>query len=482
MKAFANLSIRNKLIGIILVATVVSAVSGFALVTYLTIDTLRASLRDSVELMAEAVAEYIGIYVKFGPEYKTDAEGDLNRMLSDLEEVTDAYIFTTQDRATPFASYTRSGEINLPERLVFEPMIEITEDGFVHSYTEIWQDSENLEEPQLLGVLFVRATTEAYDEQRQQILLAMAGILAVVLAAAAVLAWFLQGVISKPILYLAEMAQRISTNADYSVRVPRPGNDEIGVLYQGFNDMLEQIQKRQEELERSNRDLDQFAYVASHDLKAPLRAIATLSGWIEEDLEGKLSPEAGEQMRLLRSRVQRMDGLIEGILQYSRVGRMDSHGEHVDVGAMLQEIIEFLSPPSEFEVTVAPDMPVLVTKRLRLEQIFSNLINNAIKYHDRRDGKVDVSVRRNGRFYEFSVADDGPGIAEEHHEKVFMMFQTLQPRDQVESTGLGLSLVKKLVEEEGGSVGISSELGKGATFHFTWPALHQGESIEELAS
>jgi len=289
-------------------------------------------------------------------------------------------------------------------------------------------------------------------------------------------------VISNPILYLAEMAQRISANADYTIRVPKPGNDEIGVLYDGFNDMLEQIQKRQEDLERSNRDLDQFAYVASHDLKAPLRAIATLSGWIEEDLQDKLSPEAADQMRLLRSRVQRMDGLIEGILQYSRVGRLDSHGERVDVDHMLREIVEFLAPPDGFKVEIAPDMPVLVTKRMRLEQVFSNLINNAIKYHDREDGRVDVTVRRAGRFFEFSVADDGPGIAEEHHDKVFMMFQTLQPRDQVESTGLGLSLVKKLVEEEGGSVSLSSELGKGATFRFSWPAAAEGVSPEEQSS
>ncbi len=483
MKALANLSIRNKLVGIILVSTLLSVLGGFALSVARTQQTLKDNLVDSTALVAKAVADYNALYLFIGTY--DEAERDTGNFLRDIAFVTDAYIYIP-DETEPVAKY-HVGEMHLPERLADVPLSNepgghiVESEDHIAVYQTVWRREEG-KDPVRLGTLFLRASTEAYRQEVHSARIYMGGLLLAVLLLAAVLAYALQGVISNPILYLAEMAQRVSTNADYTIRVPKPGKDEIGVLYDGFNDMLEQIQKRQEDLERSNRDLDQFAYVASHDLKAPLRAIATLSGWIEEDLQDKLSPEAADQMRLLRSRVQRMDGLIEGILQYSRVGRLDSHGERVDVERMLREIVEFLAPPDGFKVEIAPEMPVLVTKRLRLEQVFSNLINNAIKYHDQEDGRVDVSVRQSGRFFEFSVADDGPGIAEEHHDKVFMMFQTLQPRDQVESTGLGLSLVKKLVEEEGGTVSLSSELGKGATFRFTWPAAVEGASSEEQPS
>ncbi len=477
MKALANLSIRNKLVGIILVSTLLSVLGGFAMAVAKSQQILKENLIESTELVARAVADYNALYLYM--ETPDDAERDTRDFLREIESVTEAYIFDMES-PEPVAKYAPSGEIHLPERLD-PPRTDTSSDEFVDVYEPVLRRQEG-KEPVRLGTLYLRASTEGYRREVRNTRLYMGGLLLAVLFLAAFFGYLLQGVISNPILYLAEMAQRISTNADYTIRVPKPGKDEIGVLYDGFNDMLEQIQKRQEDLERSNRDLDQFAYVASHDLKAPLRAIATLSGWIEEDLQDKLSPEASDQMRLLRSRVQRMDGLIEGILQYSRVGRMDSHGERVDVDRMLGEIVEFLAPPDGFKVEIAPEMPILVTKRLRLEQVFSNLINNAIKYHDREDGRVDVTVRRSGRFFEFSVADDGPGIAEEHHDKVFMMFQTLQPRDQVESTGLGLSLVKKLVEEEGGTVSLSSEVGKGAVFRFTWPAAVEGVSSEEQPS
>ena len=307
------------------------------------------------------------------------------------------------------------------------------------------------------------------EQKRTYLYLTLTVLLGTILGAV-IFAFLLQGFISKPILHLAEQAKHVSAEADYSVRVQTPGQDEIGVLYDGFNDMLAQIQLRQEELERSNRDLDQFAYIASHDLKAPLRAIATLSRWLEEDLKDRLSEEGREQIVLLRSRVQRMDSLIDGVLRYSRVGRMENEGEWVQVRELVEEQVELLSPPEGFRIRLADDLPEMHTKRLRLGQVFSNLINNAIKYHDREDGEIVVASRSLGDgLWEFRVSDDGPGIPEQHRERVFVMFQTLQPRDQVESTGLGLSLVKKLVEEEGGEVHVESNPEGGATFVFTWP-------------
>lgn len=227
-------------------------------------------------------------------------------------------------------------------------------------------------------------------------------------------------------------------------------------------------------LKRSNQELDQFAYITSHDLKAPLRGIAHLSGWIEEDIGDKFTPEAHQQMDLLRGRVHRMEAMIDGILQYSRVGRIRSQPQTVDVDHLLAEIIDLIAPPPEFHIEVEPGMPTLPAERLGLQQVFMNLIGNAIKHHHRRDGRITISVKDAGEYCEFAVADDGPGIAPEFHEKIFVIFQTLAARDKVEGTGIGLSLVKKIIEDQGGTVRVESREGAGATFRFTWPKKPKG--------
>lgn len=220
-----------------------------------------------------------------------------------------------------------------------------------------------------------------------------------------------------------------------------------------------------------NQELDQFAYVSSHDLKAPLRAIANLSEWIEEDLEGQLPPEGQQHMQLLRKRVQRMDALIEGLLEYSRVGRANVLVETVNVADLLAEIIDLLAPPPNVIIEVAP-MPIVRTRRLSLSQVFSNLISNAIKHNGRLDAHIQITVNVGDRLCEFTVSDNGPGIAPEHQSKIFTIFQTLDARDKTENTGIGLSIVKKLVELEGGKVWVESKLGQGAKFIFTWRTHH----------
>jgi signal transduction histidine kinase len=223
-------------------------------------------------------------------------------------------------------------------------------------------------------------------------------------------------------------------------------------------------------LRRTNTELDQFAYVASHDLKAPLRGIANLAAWVEEDLGSALTPAAREHLGLLRGRVNRMEALIDGILQYSRAGRVETAAEPVDVGALIHESIELLAPAPEVVIDVAPNMPTLVTERVPLQQVFMNLIGNAIKHSRRGDPHVTVGVvRTDGEAPDFSVTDNGPGIAREYHERIFAIFQTLEARDKVEGTGIGLSVVKKIVEGRGGHVAVESAPGRGATFRFTWP-------------
>lgn len=221
-------------------------------------------------------------------------------------------------------------------------------------------------------------------------------------------------------------------------------------------------------LQKRNQELDQFAYVASHDLKAPLRAIANLSEWIEEDINDLLPEENRHQMHLLGGRVQRMEGLINGLLEYSRVGRVQAESSRVDVGLLLQEVIDSLAPPSSFSIEIAPEMPVIMTNRLPLQQVFANLISNGILHHPRTDGYIKISFQECKRYYEFAVTDDGSGIAPEYHQKVFAIFQTLEARDQKESTGIGLAIVKKIVEAQGGTITVESQLNAGSTFRFTW--------------
>ncbi len=221
-------------------------------------------------------------------------------------------------------------------------------------------------------------------------------------------------------------------------------------------------------LQKRNQELDQFAYVASHDLKAPLRAIASLSEWMEEDLAEQLPSENLHQMKLLRGRVHRLEGLINGLLEYSRVGRIETASEMVDVEALLNGIIDLLAPPPAFTINIESGMPAFITKRSPLQQVFLNLISNAIKHHSRLDGRIQISVKDKGKYYEFAVSDDGYGIAPEYHEKVFVIFQTLEARDKKENTGIGLAIVKKIVEAEGGTITLESQVGAGCTFRFTW--------------
>jgi two-component system, LuxR family, sensor kinase FixL len=224
-------------------------------------------------------------------------------------------------------------------------------------------------------------------------------------------------------------------------------------------------------LESSNQELDAFAYAASHDLKAPLRVIHNASTWIEEDLAGNLSAEMRENMNLLRSRVRRMDRLLDDLLEYSRIGRETdtSHTEAISGATLIENILGLLSPPEGFIVDVSSSLSGIEVYRMPLQQILINLISNAIKHHDKKTGVIQVSVEDLGAKFRFSVKDDGPGIPAQYHEQIFRMFQTLKPRDQVEGSGMGLAMVRKHIDIAGGELKLESDVGQGSTFSFTWP-------------
>lgn len=239
---------------------------------------------------------------------------------------------------------------------------------------------------------------------------------------------------------------------------------------QRLNENLEQhVARRTAEAERRAQYLEQFAYVAAHDLKAPLRAVSNLAQWIEEDLDKKLDDTSREQLELLRDRVRRMHELIEGLLAYTRVGNAGDSDSWVYTEELLNEIIDSLAAPREFNIAIEGEMPVLYADRVQLGQVFSNLISNCLKHHGGERGNIRIGCANDGDIYTFSVCDDGRGIAPQYHDKIFMMFQVLETTDLDTSTGIGLAVVKKIVEEHGGSIRIHSAEGQGACFNFTWP-------------
>ncbi|MBD2329970.1 PAS domain-containing protein [Alkalinema sp. FACHB-956] len=254
-----------------------------------------------------------------------------------------------------------------------------------------------------------------------------------------------------------------------------PITDEDGKILRWFgtNTDITDLKYVQDTLEERNKELDSFVHVVSHDLKAPLRAIANLSEWIEEDLDGKLEANTQQQMALLRSRVYRMEAMISGLLNYARVGRVNFELESVAVADLLLEVMDSLAIPTTFTVKIAPDFPTILTKRLLLFQVFANLIGNGIKHHDRPDGTIRLAVVDRKEFYEFVVADDGPGIAPEDQASIFTMFQTGSSQKK-DSTGVGLAIVKKIIEAETGTIRVESQIGQGTTFYFTWPKQPRG--------
>jgi light-regulated signal transduction histidine kinase (bacteriophytochrome) len=230
-----------------------------------------------------------------------------------------------------------------------------------------------------------------------------------------------------------------------------------------------ELERKQAELMRSNKDLEQFAYVASHDLKAPLRAIELLVTWITEGLEGYDKNDVQENLQLLGKRTERLNRLLDDLLAYSRAGRKVGTYRKTDTQALVLDVAQLVNPPETISVSIEGQLPVFHTHATPLEQVFRNLISNAIKHHPGPEGRVVISCEEEIDHYVFAVQDDGEGISPEYADRVFEMFQTLKSRDQVEGSGMGLAIVNRIVQWQHGRVWFEpAPGGQGTVFKFQW--------------
>jgi signal transduction histidine kinase len=506
-----RLSLKHKLIAVIMLTCVASLVlGGTVLVTWEWADLRRTMLRD-LGAHAEVLADNCKTALAF---HDAADAGTCLRTVGAVPSIMAVCVYTREGEL--FAMYVRQGTIPLlPEHQALRGDYRFDRESLV------------IIRPVLLngvpvGTVCLRGSLGPLYLRLRRSILVIIGTVFLSSLTAYLISARLQRLISLPILRLADVARLVSEKKAYTVRVESASHDEVGLLIQAFNEMLEQIQQRDvalveaneqlearvsarttqlrnsnerltreitarrhtdsalaatnerlanmvQSLRRSNQELQDFAYVAAHDLKAPLRGIGTLADWIASDYADKFDEPGRQQLALLKRRVTRLADLINGILHYSEIGRVSQPREIVDLGRLVPETIALLDPPPHIQVVVRGELPAVVSERVRLGQVFHNLIDNAIKYMDKPQGRIEIGCTDQGSVWQFGVTDNGPGIEERHLGKIFQMFQTLAPRDQCESTGIGLPIVKKIVELFGGRIWVESEPGVGSTFFFTLP-------------
>ena len=481
MPILHNMTIKHKLISIIMISSVAAlTLAGTAFVAW-EWHAVRLTMAQSLSTQVAMTADNCKAALAF--KDAADAQGILGALKAEPSIVFGG-IYSNDGKL--FAGYYRSDVDRQVQPTELQKSGYTFGKGFLTVFKTIILDDETI------GIVCLRSDLHPM----YAVLKRSTGIVTAILLLASMVAYFvssrLQNIISAPILSLAESARKIG-KGDLGHRVEIRSKDELGHLAHSFNKMAEDLEQtttsidnlnreiaqrkkaeqRQAELlkkvESANKELKDFAYVVSHDLKAPLRGIKTLAQWISTDYTDRLDEDGKGQLNLLLSRVDRMHNLIDGILQYSRVGRVTEEKVQVNLSELIAEVIDMIAPPENISIGIENELPVIECERTRIAQVFQNLLSNAVKYMDKPQGQVRIGCAEEAGFWKFSVADNGPGIEEKYFEKIFQMFQTLAPRDDVESTGVGLTVAKKIVELYGGKIWVESKVGEGSTFLFTLP-------------
>ena len=504
MHVIRNMTIKRKLIAIIMLTCVIALLSAGAAFILWQWRASRTYMIEDLSVHAEMIAESCTAAVAF-----QDAE-DAKQILKGLH-VKSSVVFAgvySKDGGE-FASYYGSSVDAGIQPPLMQKDAHSFADGYLTVFRSIILDGE------IIGTVCLRSDLTPMRRMLMRTIRIKIAVLVFAVLIAYLVSSRLQMILSGPILNLADVARAVSQKKDYSKRALKQSNDEVGSLIDAFNEMLEQIQSRDWELvqakaqletrvqqrtaelssanasleeeiavrkaietrqcstlarlESANQELKDFAYIVSHDLKAPLRGIKTLTEWISSDYADKIDEDGREQMGLLSNRVDRMHNLIDGILQYSRVGRVKENLVAVNLNQLVPEIIDTLAPPENISITTEGELPTITCEPTRIMQVFQNLLSNALKYMDKPQGIIKIRCAEEDGYWRFSISDNGPGIEERYFEKIFQMFQTLAARDEFESTGVGLTVVKKIVEMYGGKIWVESKVGQGSTFSFTLP-------------
>ncbi len=336
--------------------------------------------------------------------------------------------------------------------------------------------------------------TEVLEERKKIILLVLVFGLCVLILLGVTL-YFTIIHVTKPLEELCKGTAKIK-EGEFGHRVKVESKDELEQLSHSFNKMAEslentttsieflnkEIEKRKraeytlkeytKKIEQINKELDDFTYIVSHDLKEPLRAIEAFSKFIEQDCKDKLDEEGRNYLHRIRVNTDRMKMLIDNLLEISRIERRKNPFEEVDIEELINEVklrLEYTIKEKNANIVIKKRLPKVFCDRIRLEEVFLNLISNAIKFVENKQPLIEIGCREKGRFYEFYIKDNGPGIEEKYFEKIFDIFQRLGKREKHEGTGAGLTIVKKIVEIHKGRVWVESKVGEGSTFYFTIP-------------
>jgi len=476
----------------LLTPTILVVVVAVGLMASFDADVLRRHLVDTTETTARVVADYSSADLAFGSRAESQAE--LSRFVQDARMLAVALY---DARGDLFSSWARDVA---PQPALEKRLSRAVERPAVHqtpAAIEVWmpvvQDEEHF------GTAYVRAST-AEIVVRQRAHLATLLLLGLLLAGLGVLVAFVaQRVVSQPILRLSAAAEHIALHRDYAARIPSGGTREIRTLTASLNGMLAAIEQHQRErdaavaeagrhadnlelrvrertadLEASNRELEAFSYSVSHDLRAPLRAIQGFSRLLLEEHGRRLDDEGRDFVRRMAAAAERMDRLILDLLEYGRLGKKATEIEAIDLDAVVDDAVRHVGDLlAERRADVRIEHPLGRARghHATLVQALVNLLSNAAKFVQEGVDPVVrvVATRPQPTLVRLAVNDNGIGIAREHHDRVFQLFERLHDSSRYAGTGVGLAIVKRAVERMGGRVGLESETGQGATFWIELP-------------
>jgi signal transduction histidine kinase len=461
-----NISIRTK---IIMTPILLMGIVSIAIYTYYP-SQQRREARISIESKIKDIRNLLSVGVGIGM-----GETDLVAISEAMDWVTNdssfVYVSVLDKRNKEIALFNRHNLQIQQSEISYIPYDKIYESNHI-----LYCRTKIIYQKYFLGTIYVGYSLDEMDNKISKLKTTTLFFSLILFTLGGLISLFVSNRITNNVRKLND-AVNLITEGNLDVNVEVKGEDEIGKLSKAFNQMVynqkksrEELVERSSQLEKQNQELNQFSYVVSHDLKAPLQAIFKLSEWIEEDLGAAAGEPVRKNLEILRGRVLRLESLINGLLEYSKIGRINIVSEKVDVEIMLSNIVNLFNLPPSFKINIRTGKLVFQTKMILLQQVFFNLISNAIKYNDKEFGEINITVKTIDRFYEFTVEDNGVGIAPMYHKKIFVIFQMLEARDKVEGTGVGLAIIKKSVEDMGGTIGLTSEVGIGSKFSFTWPS------------